>query len=208
MNLLFCLYWIPLGCNHIAQIWSVTTVVCVCQECSGEKDVLWGRCLYDPCKEVESGAGQKRFAKAPLHIFLPSWKSSDRLTDNVHQCVLHTLSVLLYVRKECDEVFDALMLHSPTLKALMAAVRMSFYCLNGDVKRMRTLWYCWTSSTDLRKVFGPNQQNQSIPKKQERVSWHVELFILLSVSLFHGWNWSILEYSCIIREDFSTWLLS
>lgn len=31
-------------------------------------------------------------------------------------------SVLLYVRKECDEVFDALMLHSPTLKALMEAV--------------------------------------------------------------------------------------
>ncbi|GLD48653.1 grainyhead-like protein 2 homolog isoform X1 [Lates japonicus] len=30
--------------------------------------------------------------------------------------------VLLYVRKECDEVFDALMLHTPTLKALMEAV--------------------------------------------------------------------------------------
>ncbi|XP_030605720.1 grainyhead-like protein 2 homolog [Archocentrus centrarchus] len=30
--------------------------------------------------------------------------------------------VLLYVRKECDEVFDALMLRSPTLKALMEAI--------------------------------------------------------------------------------------
>ncbi|KAM6909721.1 grainyhead-like protein 2 homolog [Xenentodon cancila] len=30
--------------------------------------------------------------------------------------------VLLYVRKECDEVFDALMLHAPTLKALMEAI--------------------------------------------------------------------------------------
>ncbi|XP_028984330.1 grainyhead-like protein 2 homolog [Betta splendens] len=30
--------------------------------------------------------------------------------------------VLLYVRKESDEVFDALMLHSPTLKALMQAI--------------------------------------------------------------------------------------
>ncbi|KAM3613967.1 uncharacterized protein V6R79_007721 [Siganus canaliculatus] len=30
--------------------------------------------------------------------------------------------VLLYVRKESDEVFDALMLHSPTLKALMEAI--------------------------------------------------------------------------------------
>ncbi|KAK2910646.1 grainyhead-like protein 2 homolog [Channa argus] len=30
--------------------------------------------------------------------------------------------VLLYVRKECDDVFDALMLHSPTLKALIEAI--------------------------------------------------------------------------------------
>ncbi|XP_028326688.1 grainyhead-like transcription factor 2a isoform X2 [Gouania willdenowi] len=30
--------------------------------------------------------------------------------------------VLLYVRKECEEVFDALMLHSPTLRALMDAI--------------------------------------------------------------------------------------
>ncbi|XP_071762166.2 grainyhead-like protein 2 homolog isoform X1 [Centroberyx gerrardi] len=30
--------------------------------------------------------------------------------------------VLLYVRKECDEVFDALMLRSPTLRALMEAI--------------------------------------------------------------------------------------
>uniref|UniRef100_M3ZK37 Grainyhead-like protein 2 homolog n=1 Tax=Xiphophorus maculatus TaxID=8083 RepID=M3ZK37_XIPMA len=30
--------------------------------------------------------------------------------------------VLLYVRKECDEVFDALMLHAPTLGALMEAI--------------------------------------------------------------------------------------
>uniref|UniRef100_A0A3P8P9G5 Grh/CP2 DB domain-containing protein n=1 Tax=Astatotilapia calliptera TaxID=8154 RepID=A0A3P8P9G5_ASTCA len=33
-----------------------------------------------------------------------------------------TFPVLLYVRKECDEVFDALMLRSPTLKALMEAI--------------------------------------------------------------------------------------
>ena len=32
--------------------------------------------------------------------------------------------VLLYVRKECDEVFDALMLRSPTLQALMEAVSL------------------------------------------------------------------------------------
>ncbi|XP_029134013.2 grainyhead-like protein 2 homolog isoform X2 [Labrus bergylta] len=30
--------------------------------------------------------------------------------------------VLLYVRKECDDVFDALMLHTPTLRALMEAI--------------------------------------------------------------------------------------
>lgn len=34
--------------------------------------------------------------------------------------------MLLYVRKECDEVFDALMLHSPTLKALMEAISEKF----------------------------------------------------------------------------------
>lgn len=32
------------------------------------------------------------------------------------------LSVLLYVRKEADEVFDALMLKTPTVKGLMEAV--------------------------------------------------------------------------------------
>lgn len=37
-------------------------------------------------------------------------------------CLLDASSVLLYVRKECDEVFDALMLHTPTLKALIEAV--------------------------------------------------------------------------------------
>lgn len=31
-------------------------------------------------------------------------------------------AVLLYVRKETDEVFDALMLKSPTLRGLMDAV--------------------------------------------------------------------------------------
>ncbi|MED6234050.1 Grainyhead-like protein 2 [Ataeniobius toweri] len=30
--------------------------------------------------------------------------------------------VLLYVRKECDEVFDALMLRAPTLRALLEAI--------------------------------------------------------------------------------------
>ncbi|XP_053287832.1 grainyhead-like protein 2 homolog isoform X3 [Pleuronectes platessa] len=34
----------------------------------------------------------------------------------------HGRKVLLYVRKECDEVFDALMLHTPTLNALIEAI--------------------------------------------------------------------------------------
>lgn len=37
-------------------------------------------------------------------------------------------AVLLYVRKETDEVFDALMLKSPTLRGLMDAVSDAF-CL-------------------------------------------------------------------------------
>lgn len=41
-------------------------------------------------------------------------------------CVF-TSPVLLYVRKESDEVFDALMLRSPTLKALMEAVSINCF---------------------------------------------------------------------------------
>lgn len=42
------------------------------------------------------------------------------------QCVIGFLSsaVLLYVRKETEEVFDALMLKSPTLRGLMDAVSL------------------------------------------------------------------------------------
>lgn len=36
-----------------------------------------------------------------------------------------SLAVLLYVRKETDDVFDALMLKSPTVKGLMEAVSVS-----------------------------------------------------------------------------------
>lgn len=36
--------------------------------------------------------------------------------------VFPSLAVLLYVRKENDDVFDALMLKSPTVKGLMEAV--------------------------------------------------------------------------------------
>lgn len=39
-----------------------------------------------------------------------------------HCCPPPCLSVLLYVRKETDDVFDALMLKSPTVKGLMEAV--------------------------------------------------------------------------------------
>lgn len=39
--------------------------------------------------------------------------------------VCSSSSVLLYVRKECDEVFDALMLRTPTLQALMEAVSIN-----------------------------------------------------------------------------------
>lgn len=66
------------------------------------------------------------------------------------------------------------MLHSPTLKALMEAVGIRFYWLIGDNKHKMTLWDCWKPSTDLRKVFSPSRQSQSVPKKQERVSWRVK----------------------------------
>lgn len=45
------------------------------------------------------------------------------------------LSVLLYVRKEADEVYDALMLKSPTVKGLMEAVSISHpYLINLPLK--------------------------------------------------------------------------
>lgn len=43
-------------------------------------------------------------------------------------CILSFHAVLLYVRKESDEVFDALMLKSPTLRGLMDAVRIGVSC--------------------------------------------------------------------------------
>lgn len=37
-------------------------------------------------------------------------------------------TVLLYVRKETEEVFDAVMLKDPTLKGLVEAVSSSYSC--------------------------------------------------------------------------------
>uniref|UniRef100_H2TZV2 Grh/CP2 DB domain-containing protein n=1 Tax=Takifugu rubripes TaxID=31033 RepID=H2TZV2_TAKRU len=45
-----------------------------------------------------------------------------RMSCEEDACLPPSKKFLLYVRKECDEVFDALMLHSPTLKALMEAI--------------------------------------------------------------------------------------
>lgn len=47
--------------------------------------------------------------------------------------LLFSVLVLLYVRKECDEVFDALMLHAPTLRALREAVSDRPF----DVRRLK-----------------------------------------------------------------------
>lgn len=44
-----------------------------------------------------------------------------------------SLSVLLYVRKETDDVFDALMLKSPTVKGLMEAVSSRAFQPPGDL---------------------------------------------------------------------------
>jgi len=40
---------------------------------------------------------------------------------------MFVFTVLLYVRKESDEVFDALMLRTPTLRGLMDAVSICCY---------------------------------------------------------------------------------
>ena len=58
------------------------------------------------------------FSQYP-HLF-----SCFALTNELHFSLLlpHWASVLLYVRKESEEVFDALMLKTPSLKGLMEAV--------------------------------------------------------------------------------------
>ncbi|XP_008322329.1 grainyhead-like protein 2 homolog isoform X2 [Cynoglossus semilaevis] len=48
----------------------------------------------------------------------------------------HERKVLLYVRKECDEVFDALMLHTPTLKALMEAISEKYALPVGKMAKV------------------------------------------------------------------------
>lgn len=54
--------------------------------------------------------------------------------------------VLLYVRKECDEVFDALMLHTPTLKALMEAVSINDVLFEPHLPEIiwQKRWICCT----------------------------------------------------------------
>ncbi|KAK2844116.1 hypothetical protein Q5P01_010775 [Channa striata] len=44
--------------------------------------------------------------------------------------------VLLYVRKECDEVFDALMLRSPTLKALTEAISEKYAVPDDKINKV------------------------------------------------------------------------
>lgn len=55
-----------------------------------------------------------------------------------------SISVLLYVRKETDEVFDALMLKSPTVKGLMEAVSIQYphiVCLLGKKILRLSMYY-------------------------------------------------------------------
>lgn len=49
--------------------------------------------------------------------------------EKIHNSVIDDSfsTVLLYVRKESDEVFDALMLRSPTVKSLIEAVSTNLH---------------------------------------------------------------------------------
>lgn len=66
--------------------------------------------------EQERKGDKRDFYKNPCFILLFNWMNK------IFRPAFSVPSVLLYVRKECDEVFDALMLRAPTLKALMEAV--------------------------------------------------------------------------------------
>lgn len=61
-----------------------------------------------------------------LAVVVAVWAPQSRLPSA-------SLSVLLYVRKETDDVFDALMLKSPTVKGLMEAVSSRAFQPPGDL---------------------------------------------------------------------------
>lgn len=58
------------------------------------------------------------------------YHSENMLQGALIQCCALSLSVLLYVRRESEEVFDALMLKTPDLQGLRTAVSV-----------IKTLWH-------------------------------------------------------------------
>lgn len=51
-----------------------------------------------------------------------NWACSLCMSDHIADHIFSAFAVLLYVRKETEEVFDALMLKTPTVKGLVEAV--------------------------------------------------------------------------------------
>lgn len=85
-----------------------------------------------------------------------------------NQSVLFVPSaVLLYVRKETDEVFDALMLKSPTLRGLMDAVsvnpNVSHNLLATKQKKKTLTNFASTDIGEVRRAHG--QDSQSLQEK-------------------------------------------
>lgn len=84
--------------------------------------------------------------------------------------------MLLYVRKETDEVFDALMLKSPTLRGLMDAVSASLTAcerIKGAIfaaaaaeRLFKTALFARFSFTDIREVRRAHREDsQSVQEK-------------------------------------------
>lgn len=88
-----------------------------------------------------------------------------------HTALVPSLSVLLYVRKETDDVFDALMLKSPTVKGLMDAV--SYEPLSTS---RRLVLLSQTQSLEW-------SQMRFIEKKEKLRSVETDFYMLLLISI-------------------------
>ncbi|XP_023268025.1 grainyhead-like protein 2 homolog [Seriola lalandi dorsalis] len=111
--------------NAISFTWDVNeeakifiTVNCLSTDFSSQKGVKGLPLMI----QIDTYSYNNRSNK-PLHRAYSQIKVfCDKLTEKAFFSFLSFSAVLLYVRKETEEVFDALMLKSPTLRGLMDAI--------------------------------------------------------------------------------------
>lgn len=79
--------------------------------------------------------------------------------------------VLIYVRTGAEEVFDALMLSSPTVYGLREAVRVSHFHFPSHFRKRSWRLSCILPSSDFREVQHAKRHHwENLQEMQERVS--------------------------------------